>query len=80
MIRKAVVPMAGLGTRLLSATKGQPKEMLPIFAVGGDGTLCLKSMVQQIFEQLFDFGLREIYSVAGEDRDRHKRGRETPCS
>ncbi|MCY4536295.1 MAG: UTP--glucose-1-phosphate uridylyltransferase, partial [Bryobacterales bacterium] len=29
-ISKAVVPVAGLGTRLLPATKSQPKEMLPV--------------------------------------------------
>ena len=29
-VRKAVIPAAGLGTRLLPATKSQPKEMLPI--------------------------------------------------
>ena len=32
LIRKVVVPAAGLGTRLFPATKEQPKEMLPIFA------------------------------------------------
>ena len=30
MIKKAVIPAAGLGTRFLPATKAQPKEMLPI--------------------------------------------------
>ena len=30
MIKKAVIPAAGLGTRFLPATKVQPKEMLPI--------------------------------------------------
>ncbi|MGD9099066.1 MAG: sugar phosphate nucleotidyltransferase, partial [Anaerolineae bacterium] len=29
-ITKAIVPAAGLGTRLLPATKSQPKEMLPV--------------------------------------------------
>ncbi|MEE2874886.1 MAG: UTP--glucose-1-phosphate uridylyltransferase, partial [Candidatus Latescibacterota bacterium] len=29
-IRKAVFPVAGMGTRLLPATKAQPKEMLPV--------------------------------------------------
>jgi UTP--glucose-1-phosphate uridylyltransferase len=32
VLRKAVIPAAGLGTRLLSVTKEQPKEMLPVFA------------------------------------------------
>lgn len=29
-VHKAIIPVAGLGTRLLPATKAQPKEMLPI--------------------------------------------------
>lgn len=65
MIRKAVVPAAGLGTRLMSATKEQPKEMLPLFAVSDDGTMCLKPILQQIFEQLFDFGIREFCFIVG---------------
>ena len=66
--RKAVVPAAGLGTRLLSATKEQPKEMLPVFAAGEDDALCLKPMVQRIFEQLFDFGIREFYFIVGKEK------------
>jgi UTP--glucose-1-phosphate uridylyltransferase len=64
-IRKAVIPAAGLGTRLLSATKEQPKEMLPIFAATQDGILCPKPIVQLIFEQLFDFGIRDFYLIVG---------------
>ena len=33
-IRKAVIPAAGLGTRVLPATKAMPKEMLPIVEIG----------------------------------------------
>jgi UTP--glucose-1-phosphate uridylyltransferase len=65
VIRKAVVPVAGLGTRLLSATKEQPKEMLPVFASSEDRMLCLKPIVQVVFEQLFDFGIREFCFVVG---------------
>jgi len=61
---KAVVPVAGLGTRLLTATKVQPKEMLPVFAVE-EGELCIKPLVQLVFEQLFDFGIREFCFVVG---------------
>jgi NDP-sugar pyrophosphorylase family protein len=32
VLKKAVIPAAGLGTRLLSVIKEQPKEMLPVFA------------------------------------------------
>jgi len=62
-----VVPAGGLGTRLLSSTKEQPKEMLSLFASDG-GVLCLKPTVQQIFEQLFDFGLREFCFVVGREK------------
>jgi UTP--glucose-1-phosphate uridylyltransferase len=61
---KAVIPVAGLGTRLLTATKVQPKEMLPVFAKES-GELCIKPLVQLVFEQLFDFGIREFCFVVG---------------
>ena len=66
-VSKAVVPAAGFGTRLLSATKEQPKEMLPLFA-SEDGALCLKPAVQQIFEQLFDYGFREFCFIVGKGK------------
>ena len=65
MLRKAVIPAAGMGTRLLSATKEQPKEMLPIFARGMRGDLCLKPIVQLIFEQLYSVGFREFCFIVG---------------
>jgi UTP--glucose-1-phosphate uridylyltransferase len=67
-IRKAVIPAAGLGTRLLPATKQQPKEMLPVFSADPEGGLCLKPVVQQIFEQLFECGMREFYLVVGREK------------
>jgi len=66
-IAKAIIPAAGLGTRLLSATKEQPKEMLPLFA-SERGVLCLKPTIQQIFEQLFDYGLREFCFIVGKGK------------
>ena len=65
MLTKAVIPAAGMGTRLLSATKEQPKEMLPIFARGTKGDLCLKPIVQLIFEQLYTVGFREFCFIVG---------------
>ena len=35
MLKKAVIPAAGLGTRLLTVTKEQPKEMLPVLQKAG---------------------------------------------
>ncbi|MCD6312388.1 MAG: hypothetical protein J7L79_01060 [Thaumarchaeota archaeon] len=64
-IKKAVITAAGLGTRLLPATKGIPKEMLPIFARGRSGQIFPKPIIQAVFEQLFDAGIREFFIVVG---------------
>jgi UTP--glucose-1-phosphate uridylyltransferase len=68
VLRKAVIPAAGLGTRLLSATKEQPKEMLPIFAKAKNGELCLKPVVQLVFEQLYLAGFREFCFIVGREK------------
>jgi len=47
-----------MGTGLLLAAKEQPKEMLLVFARGSTGDLCLKPIVQLVFER-FDSGLAE---------------------
>ncbi len=60
IIRKAVFPAAGLGTRFLPATKASPKEMLPIVD---------KPMIQYGVEEAVSCGLREIVIVTG----KHKR-------
>ncbi len=65
MIRKAVLPVAGLGTRLLPMTKEMPKEMLPIFLDSVNGGPCLKPIVQAIYEQLYDTGFREFGFIVG---------------
>ena len=64
-IRKVVVPAAGLGTRLFPATKEQPKEMLPIFSTNTYGNLSVKPVLQAVFEQLHNAGLREFCYVVG---------------
>ena len=70
MVRKVIIPAAGLGTRLLPATKEQPKEMLPIFSKSAHGDMLVKPVVQLVFEQLHEAGLREFCFVVG----RGKRG------
>jgi UTP--glucose-1-phosphate uridylyltransferase len=55
-IAKAIVPAAGLGTRLLPATKSQPKEMLPVGR---------KPVVQHVVEELQAAGLRQILIITG---------------
>src|SRR5918995_3684025 len=55
-IRKAVVPVAGPGTRLLPATKSQPKEMLPVGR---------KPTVQYVVEELAQAGITQVLFVTG---------------
>ncbi len=56
MIESAVVPVAGHGTRLLPATKSQPKEMLPV---------ARKPIVQYVVEELVANGVRQVLFVTG---------------
>lgn len=65
---KAVIITAGLGTRLLPVTKGTPKVMLPIFSPGKTGKLCLKPVLQLVFEQLHDIGFKEFCFIVGKDK------------
>lgn len=65
---KVVIPAAGLGTRLLPATKEQPKEMLPVFTRASSGQACLKPLLQLVFEQLHDLGFREFYFIIGREK------------
>jgi len=65
VIKKVVIPAAGLGTRLLPITKELPKEMLPLFFKGKDDKVHLKPMLQAIFEQLYDEGFREFGFIVG---------------
>ena len=65
MIRKAIIPAAGLGTRLLPITKEMPKEMLPLFIKGLNGQIYLKSLLQLVFEQLYDIGFQRFCFIIG---------------
>jgi UTP--glucose-1-phosphate uridylyltransferase len=65
MIRKVIIPAAGLGTRLFPTTKEQPKEMLPIFCRLTNGDVGLKPLLQLVFEQLYGVGIREFCFVVG---------------
>ena len=59
-IRKAVLPVAGLGTRFLPATKAQPKEMLPIVD---------KPLVQYAVEEAVASGIPMVIFVTGRGKD-----------
>jgi UTP--glucose-1-phosphate uridylyltransferase len=56
MIRKAVIPAAGLGTRFLPATKSMPKEMLPIID---------KPIIQFVVEEAIASGIEDIIIITG---------------
>jgi UTP--glucose-1-phosphate uridylyltransferase len=59
VIKSAVVPVAGHGTRLLPATKSQPKEMLPV---------ARKPIVQYVVEELVSNGIQQILFVTGRSK------------
>lgn len=54
VIKKAVIPVAGLGTRMLPATKSIPKEMLPLVD---------RPLIQLIVEECISAGIKEIVLV-----------------
>jgi UTP--glucose-1-phosphate uridylyltransferase len=61
---RVVITAAGLGTRLLPASKEIPKEMFPVFAIYG-GEVVVKPLLQIIFESFYDAGFREFCFVVG---------------
>jgi len=67
LIDTAIIPAAGLGTRLLPYTKGIPKEMLPIIVREGNEVL-VKPVLQYIFEALYDLGIRKYYFIVGKSK------------
>ncbi len=56
MIRKAVIPAAGYGTRFLPATKSQPKEMLPVVDT---------PTIEYVVREAIDAGIRDILMIIG---------------
>jgi UTP--glucose-1-phosphate uridylyltransferase len=58
-IRKAVFPVAGLGTRLLPATKAQPKEMLPVVD---------KPLIQYAVEEAVAAGITDMVFITGRNK------------
>jgi len=66
MIRRVVITAAGIGTRLLTVTKEQPKEMLPLFTQNPNHLgLNLKPLLQIVFEQLHGCGFRDFCFIIG---------------
>ena len=59
MVKKAVIPAAGLGTRFLPATKAQPKEMLPIIDT---------PVIQYVVQEAIDSGIDDILIISGKGK------------
>ena len=59
MIRKAIFPVGGLGTRFLPATKAMPKEMLPVVD---------KPLIQYAVEEAAEAGIEEFIFVTGRNK------------
>ena len=77
-IRKAVIPVAGFGTRLYPMTRVIKKEFLPIF--DSDGTV--KPLILKLFEELIDSGIEEICLIVGskEEITQYKKAFTEPVS
>lgn len=58
-VRKAVIPAAGFGTRMLPASKSIPKEMLPIFD---------KPTIQYIVEEVAKSGIEDVLLIISKDK------------
>jgi len=63
MVSIAVIAAAGKGTRLIPATKEQPKEMLPIISQG-----VVKPVLHLIVEQLYASGISKLFVITGRDK------------
>jgi len=59
MVKKAVIPAAGLGTRFLPATKASPKEMLPIIDT---------PTIQYVVQEAVDSGIEDILIISGKGK------------
>jgi len=59
MVKKAVIPAAGMGTRFLPATKAQPKEMLPIIDT---------PVIQIVVQEAIDSGIEDILIISGKGK------------
>ena len=60
MITQAIIPLAGLGTRMLPLTKAVPKELWPMGS---------KSILEIILDECFDIGIKNIILVISSEKE-----------
>lgn len=77
VVRKAVIPAAGLGIRFLPVTKAQPKEMLPVVN---------KPVIQYVIEEAYHAGIHQMILITGKHKraiedhlDRSTFNNDNPC-
>ena len=58
-VKKAVIPVAGLGTRFLPATKAMPKEMLPLID---------RPIIQYVVEEAINSGIEDLILITGRSK------------
>ena len=58
-VTKAIIPVAGLGTRMLPASKAIPKELLPIFN---------KPIIQYAVEEAINAGIKQIIFITNDSK------------
>ncbi len=54
MVKQAIIPLAGLGTRMLPLTKALPKELWPLGS---------RSILEYILEECFNAGIKQVIFV-----------------
>ena len=59
MVKQAVIPLAGLGTRMLPLTKAFPKELWPLGS---------KSILENILDECFDAGIKEVVCIISKNK------------
>lgn len=59
MIKQAIIPLAGLGTRMLPLSKSFPKELWPL----GE-----KSILEYILDECFEAGIKEIIFIVSKKK------------
>lgn len=60
MVKQAVIPLAGLGTRMLPLTKAFPKELWPLGS---------KSILENILDECFDAGIKEVVCIISKNKN-----------
>ena len=64
MIKEAIIPLAGLGTRLLPFSKILPKELLPL----GN-----KTILEYVLDECLEAGIKKIILVISKKKNNYKR-------